>query len=397
MRTQVFISYRRDGGLDAAKHIHGLLQDTYEVFFDKESLRSGRFDINIENAIKDCTDFLLILSENIFARYEEEGDWISRETRLALDQGKNVIPIFLDGFTMPETANKTIETLLNHNGIGLSEEGFGDRLKSFLKSNIRCDLTLDGTKEGYCLTTEAIEVLKEIYRNTVKNREFAVQVRLIFPDIDETCEMLASRLILEAERKMYFNGKKQRVLGKQQSYRNSIERAIEFMITDEVNVSIPAVAYALRDRALCGEYYTDVMGKLHSYATVCVWQAIIEELLKEFTVDAPNRLSDYRSRRAEYEAIDCVIDHLSRKDRRGWYFITHAPKEEITHDVAWYQFMKESPIKLSGEALVSTVLPDFYHKVAETLLYCDDERLKEELLDPDADIRYLGNYWFGLS
>lgn len=397
MRTQVFISYRRDGGLEAAGHIHSLLKDTYEVFFDKESLRSGRFDINIENAIKGCSDFLLILSENIFARYEEEGDWISRETKLALDQGKNIIPIFLDGFVMPETANKTIDTLLNHNGIRLSEEGFGNRVRSFLKSNIRCDLTLDSNEEGYLLSEEAVEVLKEIYRNTVKNREFAVQVRLIFPDIDETCEKLASKLILEAERKIYFNSKKQRVLGKQQRYRDSVERAVEFMITDEVNVSIPAIAYALRDRALYGEYYTDEMGKLHSYATVCVWQAVIEELLKEFTVDAPNRLSDYRSRRSEYEAIDCVIDRLSKKDKRGWYFITHAAKEEITHDVAYYQFMKDSPVELSGETLVSTILPDFYHKAAETLLYCDDELLKAELLDPDADIRYLGNYWFGLS
>lgn len=397
MRTQVFISYRRDGGLEVAGYIHSLLKDTYEVFFDKESLRSGRFDINIENAIESCTDFLLILSENIFSRYEEDGDWISRETKLALDRGKNIIPIFLDGFVMPETDNKTIETLLNHNGIKLSEEGFGDIVKSFLKSNIRCDLKLDCNGEGYILSPEAVEVLKEIYRNTVKNREFAVQVNLQFPDIDETCEKLAAKVILEAERRIYFNSKKQRVLGKQQNYRDSVERAIEFMITDEVNVSIPSVAYSLRERALCGEYYTDEMGKLHSYATVCVWQAVIEELLKEFTVDAPNRLSDYRSRRAEYEAIDCVIDHLSKKDRRGWYFITHVPKEEITHDVAYYQFMKDSPVELSGEALVTTILPDFYHKVAETLLYCNDELLNAELLNPDADIRYLGNYWFGLS
>ena len=59
--------------------------------------------------------------------------------------------------------------------------------------------------------------------------------------------------------------------------------------------------------------------------------------------------------------------------------------------------MKESPVDLSGEALVSTILPDFYHKAAETLLYSDDELLKKELLSPDADIRYLMNYWFGLS
>ena len=78
MRTQVFISYRRDGGLETAKQLHALLKDNYEVFFDKESLRNGTFDDKIEYAISECTDFLLILSNNIFDRFEEEGDWISR-------------------------------------------------------------------------------------------------------------------------------------------------------------------------------------------------------------------------------------------------------------------------------------------------------------------------------
>jgi len=79
MRTQIFISYRREDGLAAARAIEAGLRDTYEVFFDMESLRNGRFDLSIEEAIGACTDFLLILSPSIFNRINADGDWISRE------------------------------------------------------------------------------------------------------------------------------------------------------------------------------------------------------------------------------------------------------------------------------------------------------------------------------
>ncbi len=97
---QIFISYRRDGGEEAAKNLYeSLTERGYSVYFDKESMRSGPFPEQITSAIQDCIDFLLILSIGALKRcVNDPEDWIRRELTQAKKQGKNIIPIFLDGF-----------------------------------------------------------------------------------------------------------------------------------------------------------------------------------------------------------------------------------------------------------------------------------------------------------
>ena len=60
MRTQIFISYRRDGGLDTAKALCENLTEKYEVFFDMNSLRNGRFEEAIEKAITEIAYMMII-------------------------------------------------------------------------------------------------------------------------------------------------------------------------------------------------------------------------------------------------------------------------------------------------------------------------------------------------
>ena len=63
-KHNIFISYRRDGGYDTAKHLYDLLtRDGYSVSFDIDTLRNGDFDVELLKRIDECTDFILVLDK----------------------------------------------------------------------------------------------------------------------------------------------------------------------------------------------------------------------------------------------------------------------------------------------------------------------------------------------
>lgn len=56
----IFISYRRDGGYETARHIYDLLKrDGYSVSFDQDNLMNGNFDKVLLDRIAKCKDFIL--------------------------------------------------------------------------------------------------------------------------------------------------------------------------------------------------------------------------------------------------------------------------------------------------------------------------------------------------
>lgn len=104
MAYDIFISYRRKG---AGAGVAGELQTKYEnrgykVFLDVDNIGSGDFPEQIDNAIKGCNDFLLILSPGMLDRCADEEDWVRHEIVLAEKYGKNIIGVSLPGFVMPE-------------------------------------------------------------------------------------------------------------------------------------------------------------------------------------------------------------------------------------------------------------------------------------------------------
>lgn len=103
MKYDIFISYRREGGYDTAKHLNDLLvRDGYKVSFDIDTLRSGDFDTQLLERIDQCKDFVLIVDQHAFDRtldpnFNPQNDWLRCELAYALKKGKNIIPIFLSG------------------------------------------------------------------------------------------------------------------------------------------------------------------------------------------------------------------------------------------------------------------------------------------------------------
>lgn len=105
MAYDIFISYRRKGaGAGVAGELQAKLENLgYKVFLDVDEIGSGQFPEQIERAISECKDFILVLSPGTLDRCIEEEDWVRREIMQAQDQNKNIIGVGLPGFFMPET------------------------------------------------------------------------------------------------------------------------------------------------------------------------------------------------------------------------------------------------------------------------------------------------------
>ena len=122
-KYDIFISYRRKGGYDTAKHLYDLLtRDGYSVSFDIDTLRNGNFDESLLQRIEESTDFILIVDAHAFDRSidpasDRNKDWLRCELAHALLKEKNVIPISLagvDGF--PENLPEDIAEVSRKNG-----------------------------------------------------------------------------------------------------------------------------------------------------------------------------------------------------------------------------------------------------------------------------------------
>lgn len=129
MNCDVFISYRRDGGDMTAMYIYQALKERgYNVFYDLEVLRAGKFNEALLEAIDSCTDFVLILSPHALDRCRDDGDWVRREIAEALKKKKNIVPVMLNGFQFPEELPEDIEDVRFQNGLSATTEYFTESM-----------------------------------------------------------------------------------------------------------------------------------------------------------------------------------------------------------------------------------------------------------------------------
>ena len=120
----VFISYRRKDISWALAVYQYLTGQKYDVFFDFSSLSSGDFEQVIISNIRARAHFLLILTPTALDRCNEPGDWLRREIETAVDEQRNIIPLFFDGFnfSLPSVAEKMtgkIAAIKHYNGLDI--------------------------------------------------------------------------------------------------------------------------------------------------------------------------------------------------------------------------------------------------------------------------------------
>ena len=133
----IFISYRRKGGFETAKHLYDLfIRDGYRVSFDIDTLREGFFDSELLKRIDECKDYILIIDSHCFDRtldpnFNPQNDWLRQELAYAIKKKKNIIPIFLnDEKYYPNNLPEDIEPVTRINGPQYNTYYFDDFYKT---------------------------------------------------------------------------------------------------------------------------------------------------------------------------------------------------------------------------------------------------------------------------
>lgn len=94
MAYDVFISYRRKTSVDDARLLQQALKARgYKVFFDYESLRVGKFNEKIFEAIDEAPVFILMLARGSLDECVNGGDWVRAEIERAIYNGRQIIPV----------------------------------------------------------------------------------------------------------------------------------------------------------------------------------------------------------------------------------------------------------------------------------------------------------------
>lgn len=138
----IFISYRRSGGIDVARNIyHQLSIAGYNVFFDHDSMRDGRFDKQIFTAIDNSSDVILILSPGALDRCHNEDDWVRTEIEYALEKGKHIILLATaEDFAFPDNLPESLCKIKTLNFVIINQNYYDaslKRLRSVLKAKTK--------------------------------------------------------------------------------------------------------------------------------------------------------------------------------------------------------------------------------------------------------------------
>lgn len=148
MPTRVLISYRRDDTAGHAGRIYDRLAmalGTTSVFMDTEAIGPGRdFTREILNAVESCEVLIAIIGKDWLdvsdqggeRRLDAPGDWVRLEIATALQRDVVVIPVLVDGASMPRERDLPPEllALATRQAIEVSDTRFSGDIERLLAS-----------------------------------------------------------------------------------------------------------------------------------------------------------------------------------------------------------------------------------------------------------------------
>lgn len=113
-KPTVFISYRRESSVDLARYIHDKIEAWgIDVFLDLEGLSGGdKFPARIQKEIINRDVFLVILAPETL-----QSEWVVREVKIALEQGKQIIPLVTNKFDFYRNIPDAISELGEYNAV----------------------------------------------------------------------------------------------------------------------------------------------------------------------------------------------------------------------------------------------------------------------------------------
>ena len=138
MSGQIFISYRREDNPAWARLVHNRLSQHFsqsEIFMDVDTIEPGiDFVEAIEESVGSCDVLIAVIGTRWLnssnpagkRRLEILEDSVRVEISTALKRGIRVIPVLVEGATMPEAADlpDELKALVRRNALKLSHDRF---------------------------------------------------------------------------------------------------------------------------------------------------------------------------------------------------------------------------------------------------------------------------------
>lgn len=127
---EVFISYRRKYGAYVARLIYNELRNKGKnVFYDIKTMKSGRFDKQIREAIQKSEYVIAVLTPGCLDKRKDE-DWMRKELKCALENDKKIINLLVDGFEFPKGLPKNLKEVTKRHGIHINAEYIDSSLEA---------------------------------------------------------------------------------------------------------------------------------------------------------------------------------------------------------------------------------------------------------------------------
>lgn len=185
----VFISYRRSDKHTAALTYYFLENMGYDVWWDAilnyESLIDEEYPETIDTIISNCTDFILLVTEETFAsgKINDTDDWVRREINCALDNHRHIIPLRLGGEKVLDHLPEDIKTLVKRKHFyPFPIDPFTkteNEIREFWKKHLKSTPSFKGTSDKDLVGTYKPELEHEIARVNVQaknTKQFDMQV-----------------------------------------------------------------------------------------------------------------------------------------------------------------------------------------------------------------------------
>lgn len=199
--SRIFINYRREDSQGITGRIFDRLENHFgskNIFIDVDSIGLGLdFSDVIDNGLRKSDIFLSIIGKNWLAvrdnngrRIDNPDDFVRLEIDFALSQQKRIIPILVEGSSLPKrsTLPKELSALVRYNALRINHESFNSDVTRLIKSLEEIDLEKKNQK-----IVEKERVEKEKKRQAAAEKERLVRTsRLKYYDlsIDELNERL---------------------------------------------------------------------------------------------------------------------------------------------------------------------------------------------------------------
>jgi hypothetical protein len=146
MRSKIFISYRRQDSAANALGIGQYLENEFgrkNVFIDVDMRAGSRFPSVLEERLSECKLMLVLIgpgwlnsrNEDGSRRLDDPDDWVRLEIARALQRNIPVIPVRVEGASLPTKAElpADIRGLLDHQAASITVAGFRHEMSGLVR------------------------------------------------------------------------------------------------------------------------------------------------------------------------------------------------------------------------------------------------------------------------